>query len=698
MGTLQTHVSQVLRSVRVKDLEHWTVCKGVYDFAGLPVREKLLLGTTGVKFLLRPNPARTKSFVVSGWQRFVRNVRINCFFTAQQKEEERRAETGGAVDRAILEGSNARREHLATLTTHQRRLYYRLGDKTWEPPVADSIVEFWLWSTASKLLATIRPYPQHVDGIRYKTNLQDTRSLRSLRARSHELHIGSPDKFAAVIVCPRTQFVQDVEAHLSLEEFYTKLEDERHQAWSIRHWLAIKTRTERALTAYLNSPHDAVEATHVRRVVKYLFRSFAATSDSFQEGVYIYNVFVPTYKIHKRPDIDTHTMQDLAKYPTGCIPLRPIISSTTDWRKPASFWIAHLLQPEVEKLWGVTSSSRKSVALYETLQVPGHALLVEFDIKDFFLNIDPQYCYNVLAKFLAERVVMPRFMKDAALAVLRHLLTHNYFTFDGKRYKQKKGIGIGIDCASQVAAVVAYHYEASKNVHLQTHLLGWQRYLDDGCFAWRGNVAELHAFFADLNAGVSDTYGNCRFQYIYKFDDKKMVFTDILLFKGVRWARNGVLDVKLYEKPQNPHAYLPWHSCHRLAVHRGWIKQELQRRVANHSANTDYVHSAAKFIQDLINRGFCGTFLRDIAKDVTFAERPQLLGHRRADRDACRMLPVVLPYHPQLIGRFRETIAIPDRVAPHLAPGTRLLFSYANADALLGALRSRRDRSAPVHS
>eukprot|EP00959_Pyramimonas_sp_CCMP1952_P003161 65403-Pyramimonas_sp.AAC.1 len=143
-------------------------------------------------------------------------------------------------------------------------------------------------------------------------------------------------------------------------------------------------------------------------------------------------------------------MQSLRQYPTETIPVRPIINSVGDWRKPAAFWIAQLLQPIVEKLPGVTCSSKQTIHTYESLEVPPESVLVEFDMKDFFLNINVDFCVQATSwaiHMYASYINGP--IKDLILYILQHLLNHNYFRFDGLPFRQRRGVAMGLDCAPQ---------------------------------------------------------------------------------------------------------------------------------------------------------------------------------------------------------------------------------------------------------
>ena len=59
------------------------------------------------------------------------------------------------------------------------------------------------------------------------------------------------------------------------------------------------------------------------------------------------------------------------------IPIRPVINSIGDRRKPAALWLGQTLQPVLAGLAGVTRSSKQTLVMLENLEAPEHPFLVE---------------------------------------------------------------------------------------------------------------------------------------------------------------------------------------------------------------------------------------------------------------------------------------------------------------------------------
>ena len=433
------------------------------------------------------------------------------------------------------------------------------------------------------------------------------------------------------------------------------------------------------------------------RIARFIFGGWAKVLHRFEEDpqTFFQAKFQGTYKLHKDPGIDLKRSTNLTHIDSSSIPIRPVINSIGDWRKNGAFWIGQILQPIVSMLHGITTSSRQTIRRYETVMVPDYAWLVEFDIKDFFLNIPMTYCTNVITWALdAHAAHLPRLHRQLAISILRHLLCHNYFNFDGKSYKQIKGIAMGCDCASQVAAIVAWHFENYIGAARHPLVLGrsWQRYLDDGLFGWVGTLLQLESFKELLNTAVATPMGTCQFVYTFEVKSSSAVFMDMHWYKGSRWASTGILDVKLYDKPANPHAYIPYNSGHPPSLARSWVRLEIIRRATHNSEEAGFLTDAASFMSDLISRGYSGTFVRSIFASVQYSDRYKYLGLVPAVGAPIpqeeRALTLVTPWHPEVTARIREHLDIPSSVAQHLTC-TKIRMAFTIGPKVLACQRGR---------
>ena len=251
---------------------------------------------------------------------------------------------------------------------------------------------------------------------------------------------------------------------------------------------------------------------------------------------------------------------------------------------------------------------------------------------------------------------------------------------------------MGLDCASQVAALTAHYFEAHVGVQYEPLVLkrSWQRYLDDGFFVWLGCEAELAVFASLLNTAQRTPCGHCKFEYVFKCSSTEAVFLDMKISKAERWRRNQLLDVELYMKPSNPQAFIPSSSNHSEALARSWVRQEAKRRVTHHTCPAKAMDALSQFAQKIISRGYSGNFWRRAVAGVEPANRHMYLGlHAKiatASKQPERYLTFCAPYQASFISHLRHVLKIPEDVQKHLdAKGIRIAMT--NCKTLLASIR-----------
>ena len=704
----------LLRKLSVSHLRHWVQARGVFDFAGVSPGIMTFLGTTGGKFTISPTFSEYRSALNTGWNRFERSVLLNAYFKVQNQLEDSAAaqdtslrflepawddDRGFADDRHLLVGSRRRRLRVDTFSGREATLFRAMSNKTWIPKLHNAqdyaypdVVNGWLKDLKTTVFDAIAPYPPNEGGIRYRSNVRDHRPLRALRDKQHLLHIGPPDKFQALIVQNVFKYRLDMKAHLADGTFYQPLLDPDHERAALTEWNYIFERFGPWL-----KDHSGIPGIWAHRIFYFIFGGWATLLRDMLSGVkpFFYAKFQGTYKLHKQSDIDMKRMQSLKQYPTETIPVRPIINSVGDWRKPAAFWIAQLLQPIVEKLPGVTCTSKQTIHTYESLEVPPESVLVEFDIKDFFLNINVDFCVQATSwaiHMYASYINGP--IKDLILYIIHHLLNHNYFRFDGLPFRQRRGVAMGLDCAPQVAAISAYYYEKHRCIQEHPGILAksWSRYLDDGLFVWVGSDRELLRLEALLNTPCCTPLGQCQFVYKFATSRSKAVFLDLQFSKSGRWVHSGILDVSLYCKPSNPHAYIPQSSHHAPSLAISWIRQEAKRRITHNADASRAMADLAQFGQLIISRGYSGQQWRRAIRGLDPSNRMLYLGlhaqveARASDTEQARVLTLVLPHHRQAWSRVKQCVSIPAHVQRHLTAQS-VRFACTNSRNIISHIR-----------
>ena len=108
--------------------------------------------------------------------------------------------------------------------------------------------------------------------------------------------------------------------------------------------------------------------------------------------------------------------------------------------------------------------------------------------------------------------------------------------------------------------------------------LSWKRFIDDIFSLWDTNKKEIELFIEQAN----------NFHPTIKFtadiSDKEITFLDTVVYKGERFSKESILDIKTHYKPTETFQYTHFTSCHPPGVKRGFIKGEAitSRRMPGH--------------------------------------------------------------------------------------------------------------------
>lgn len=103
--------------------------------------------------------------------------------------------------------------------------------------------------------------------------------------------------------------------------------------------------------------------------------------------------------------------------------------------------------------------------------------------------------------------------------------------------------------------------------------LGWRRFIDDILCVWPGPVETLENMLTRLNS-IHSTI-----KFTWEISGESATFLDLEIYKGERFRKVGLLDVRPHFKETNSFQYLHYGSAHPRSVHKGIVKGELTRIV-----------------------------------------------------------------------------------------------------------------------
>ena len=196
---------------------------------------------------------------------------------------------------------------------------------------------------------------------------------------------------------------------------------------------------------------------------------------------------------------------------------------------------------------------------------------------------------------MANHTRIPHGLQLIYLRLARFVLDNHYVECEGipGAFLQKIGTAMGTSFSVTYATIFMIWLETPILDEFREHIWLYRRYIDDILLIWSGSPAELCRFRSKLGtankniklewqgfSSVEDATNPARF---CRDQHSKLNVLDLC----IQTARicNGVrFKFRVYRKPGNSYAYLPYGSYHARHVFRAWLKAELCRPFT-HSSN-----------------------------------------------------------------------------------------------------------------
>ena len=234
-------------------------------------------------------------------------------------------------------------------------------------------------------------------------------------------------------------------------------------------------------------------------------------------------------------------------------PGRPVVASTNCHTTKISKYVDHYIQPLAQK---VRSYIRDTTDLLNKIKnigrIPENALLVTLDVRSLYTNICHEEGLLALKNALNKRANKEP-ATDALLTMMRHVLTLNCFTFNGKSYLQTRGCAMGTVAAPSYAVIYMGEFE-EKNIYptIGKDCLYYGRYIDDILLIYKGSEREFKTFAEQLNT----KHPSIKFDY--EISNTSIPFLDTRIYID----DNRQLQTTLFTKPTDTHNYLHYKSAH----------------------------------------------------------------------------------------------------------------------------------------
>ena len=186
-----------------------------------------------------------------------------------------------------------------------------------------------------------------------------------------------------------------------------------------------------------------------------------------------------------------------------------------------------------------------------------------------------------------------------------------------------------------MAEVETYIVNQSPNIPLI-----WKRYIDDIFSLWNTNKEAINNF-TELANSFHPTI-----KFTAEISDTEIIFLGTCVYKGDRFKKHSILDVRTHFKPTETFQYTHFDSCHPPGVRKGFIKDEALRLLRTNPSKAKFDEHIALFKQRLQHRGYPDNLLNMTLSEVNFSQRMSALQNKQKTRK--RILPFVTEYRPSM--------------------------------------------------
>ena len=175
------------------------------------------------------------------------------------------------------------------------------------------------------------------------------------------------------------------------------------------------------------------------------------------------------------------------------------------------------------------------------------------------------------------------------------ILQENSFQFGGKDYLQTRGTAMGTKMAVAFANIFMAKYSDKAR---QNHFFG-KRFIDDVISMWNNSRDKIEDFLVKANSFHQTI------KFTAEISETETTFLDTKVYKGDRFKKESILDVRTHFKATETFQYTNFYSCHPPGVTKGFLKGEALRLLRTNSSKFTFEENMSNFKTRLQNRDYC---------------------------------------------------------------------------------------------
>jgi hypothetical protein len=301
---------------------------------------------------------------------------------------------------------------------------------------------------------------------------------------------------------------------------------------------------------------------------------------------------------------------------------RPIAANHSWITTGASKWVSLMLNPVVKKLSSVLSSSSDLIRCLENTPLPNDCILFSWDVVALYPNIPLDLGIKFVKQALEEFTTYSPDIVILIITLLTIVLTHSYVKFDDRLFRQIFGTAMGTSLACNYANIFVFYFFRPIFEEFKDVFIFNKSYVDDivGAIRYRPHVLN---FLQAIVIRVNNLHPRVKITTVVS--SVSIDVLDLTLFKGPRFLKNNIIDIKPYRKPQSKFSYPLFSSFHAPSSKTSWLIAELMRLVRNSSSFSTFKSARAFFAFRTQLRGIPPSLFELQSAKVLYSLRDQYL-------------------------------------------------------------------------
>ncbi|THG97300.1 hypothetical protein EW145_g7645 [Phellinidium pouzarii] len=269
-----------------------------------------------------------------------------------------------------------------------------------------------------------------------------------------------------------------------------------------------------------------------------------------------------------------------------------------------------MLKPLIKQVPTIIHGTKDLALRFNKISIKSHRswYIITGDVVAFYTNVPLEPCLEIVEKQYSDYYFKDKarvyekeykdYLHNERLKVFKDALhighTDLLLQFDGKIYRQNKGLAMGVAASPDLANLYGWFFEQKSDIHNDPLIPFYGRYIDD-CLAIV-YAESLEEAILQVSSRVS--YDGCEIKWTGS--DKYQVFLDMVVYKDA----DGSLQTMPYRKLQSHQERIPWISHHPIDVKKGTFIGEMSQMAVLSSKFATYQEAVESLVALYIRRGY----------------------------------------------------------------------------------------------